>query len=125
LTNLVGNAYKFTERGHIKISARPIKKRNDSLLVKIDVEDTGIGIAKEKRHLIFDEFTQAEEDTEKKYGGTGLGLTISKKMAHLLEGDLFLESKENTGSTFTLQIPLKITSTKDVLNKKQEVDKIK
>lgn len=125
LTNLVGNAYKFTEKGYIKISARPIKKRNDSLLVKIDVEDTGIGIAREKRHLIFDEFTQAGDDIEKKYGGTGLGLTISKKMAHLLHGDLFLESKENNGSTFTLQIPLKITSPKEVLNKKQEPDKIR
>src|SRR5690606_7879408 len=106
-------------------SAQPIKKRDGSLLVKIDVEDTGIGIAKEKRHLIFDEFTQAEDDIEKKYGGTGLGLTISKKMAHLLEGDLFLESKENNGSTFTLQVPLRAVSTKEILNKKQEADKIK
>src|SRR5690606_37228904 len=65
------------------------------------------------------------EDIEKKYGGTGLGLTISKKMAHLLQGDLFLDSKEHNGSTFTLQIPLKTASTKEVLNKKQEADKIK
>ena len=114
LTNLIGNAYKFTEKGHIKISAKTIKKENNIPLVSITVEDTGIGIRKEKQSIIFKEFTQAEENTEKKYGGTGLGLTISKKLAQLLNGDLFLESSENMGSKFTLQFPLKISKNKEV-----------
>lgn len=109
LTNLIGNAFKFTDKGHVKITAGFIQKKDNSLLVNIDVEDTGIGIKEEKQSLIFDEFTQAEDTIEKKYGGTGLGLTISMKLAQLLNGNLFLESTENIGSTFTLKIPLKFS----------------
>ncbi|MGS0525368.1 ATP-binding protein [Zobellia nedashkovskayae] len=75
----------------------------------MQVADTGIGIAKDKQHLIFREFTQAKKTTEKKFGGHGLGLTISKKLAELLKGKLTLESKLGAGSTFTLQLPLEIT----------------
>ena len=78
-------------------------------MAKISVSDTGIGIAKNKQHLIFKEFTQAEKDTEKKFGGYGLGLTISRKLAELLKGKLTLESVVGKGSTFTLALPLEIT----------------
>lgn len=122
LTNLIGNAYKFTEKGHVKITARGIKKNENLLVAQIDVEDTGIGIKKEKQSLIFDEFTQAEDSIEKNYGGTGLGLTISMKLAQLLNGKLFLESSENIGSTFTLQIPLKFSSHKS-LNQPKTISK--
>ena len=90
LTNLIGNAFKFTEEGHVKISASVTKHSRKLMHTKIEIEDTGIGIAKEKQHLIFNEFTQADRATEKKFGGYGLGLTISKKLTELLNGSLHL-----------------------------------
>lgn len=109
LTNLLGNAFKFTENGHIKVSAKVEKGSGKNILAAIAVNDSGIGIAKEKQRLIFKEFTQADSNTDKKFGGHGLGLTISKKLAELLKGDLTLESKIGEGSTFNLQLPLEIT----------------
>lgn len=109
LTNLIGNAFKFTEEGHIKISAKTIKSKGKLVRVQIEITDTGVGIAKEKQHLIFNEFTQAENNTNKKFGGYGLGLTISKKLTELLNGSLKLDSKLEEGSTFTIQLPLEIT----------------
>ncbi|MGS2741471.1 ATP-binding response regulator [Sinomicrobium sp. M5D2P17] len=108
LTNLIGNAYKFTEKGHILIKAGVLEKYGNTYRVRIDVQDTGIGIRKDKQEIIFNEFTQAESAIEKKYGGTGLGLTISKKLATLLNGTLELSSTEGKGSTFTLKLPLQI-----------------
>ncbi|WP_194528914.1 hybrid sensor histidine kinase/response regulator [Zobellia roscoffensis] len=109
LTNLMGNAFKFTEEGEIRITATAAKGKDKAISAKIQVSDTGIGIAKEKQHLIFKEFTQADNDTDKKFGGHGLGLTISKKLAELLKGKLTLESKLGSGSTFSLQLPLEVT----------------
>ncbi len=108
LTNLIGNAFKFTEEGSIKIQARTLGK-GKNIKAKIDVIDTGIGIPKDKQKTIFKEFTQADDTTEKKFGGYGLGLTISKKLTELLGGALTLESEVGKGSTFSLEIPLKIT----------------
>ncbi len=118
LTNLIGNAFKFTDDGHIKISASAKPKRGKSIVLKIDVSDTGIGIPKEKQRLIFKEFSQADENTDKKYGGHGLGLTISKKLAELLKGSLNLTSTVGEGSTFSLELPLQIT--KKVQNKEAQ-----
>ena len=109
LTNLLGNAFKFTEEGTITVRAKTLSGPSKSVTLKIDVIDTGIGIPKEKQHLIFKEFTQADRATEKKFGGYGLGLTISKKLAELLKGSLQLESAEGLGSTFTFQVPLEVT----------------
>lgn len=109
LTNLIGNAFKFTEEGYIEISAKTKSKRGKAVVLQIDVTDSGIGIAKEKQQLIFKEFSQAESNTDKKYGGYGLGLTISKKLAELLKGSLSLESAVGKGSTFSLELPLQIT----------------
>lgn len=103
LSNIIGNAYKFTENGFIKIDAE-ISKSN---LLIIKIEDSGIGIAKEKQQLIFEEFTQADDNIEKKYGGTGLGLTISKKIIEILGGKLILKSEIGKGSLFEIQLPLK------------------
>lgn len=105
LTNLVGNAFKFTQKGYVKVSAH-LEEKEGNNWVKIRVKDTGIGIKPEKQELIFQEFAQASDSTEKKYGGYGLGLTISKKLTELLDGTLHLESVENQGSTFTLRIPV-------------------
>lgn len=109
LTNLIDNAFKFTEKGYIKISAKGAKSKGKLIQAHIEITDTGIGIAKDKQHLIFNEFTQAESTTDRKFGGYGLGLTISKKLTELLGGSLNLESKINEGSSFTIQIPLEIT----------------
>ena len=106
LTNLIGNAFKFTEDGHIKITGTSISRKRKNFIARIDVSDTGIGIPKEKQYLIFKEFTQADSDTDKKFGGHGLGLTISKKLVELLRGKLTLQSSPKKGSTFSIQLPL-------------------
>ena len=104
LTNLIGNAYKFTTDGSISISTKP---NFDNSAVVISITDTGIGIAEDKQQLIFEEFTQADETVDKRFGGTGLGLTISKRIAEILGGRLSVTSSVGKGSTFTLEFPLK------------------
>lgn len=105
--NLLGNAYKFTDKGSITVTGAIVDhKKSKNLILRI--ADTGIGISKEKQKLIFKEFTQAENDTDKKYGGYGLGLTITKKLTELLGGTIVLESDIHKGSTFTLEIPVEI-----------------
>ncbi|TDT41875.1 signal transduction histidine kinase [Maribacter spongiicola] len=105
ISNLLGNAFKFTEKGCITLTGRV----TESKVLILKITDTGIGISKEKQELIFKEFTQAESDTDKKYGGYGLGLTITKKLTELLEGKILLESEINKGSTFTLHIPIEFS----------------
>ena len=92
LYNLISNAFKFTEQGtvHIQADARPLNE--DEYEIGIAVTDTGIGIKKEQQKHIFKEFTQANDEISKRYGGTGLGLHISQKLAHLLRGAIYLES---------------------------------
>ncbi len=104
VSNLLGNAYKFTDKGSITLTGTILNNKT----LKLQIDDTGIGISKEKQELIFKEFTQAENDTDKKYGGYGLGLTITKKLTELLEGSILLESEINKGSTFTLEIPIEL-----------------
>ncbi|KAF2512137.1 response regulator [Flavobacterium zhairuonense] len=103
LTNIIGNAYKFTEDGYIRISAF-LTEKND--FFAISIEDTGIGIEKGNQKLVFEEFAQANENIEKKYGGTGLGLFICQKIISILGGSLQLESIFGQGSTFEIQLPL-------------------
>ena len=100
LTNLISNAIKFTQEGSVEVSA----KIEDGS-IEVSVLDTGIGIAKNKQKAVFKEFTQAHSGIEKKFGGTGLGLTIAKKMLRLLDGKITLDSEENKGSIFTITIP--------------------
>jgi len=100
LTNLISNAIKFTQEGSVEVMA----KIEDEKII-ISVIDTGIGIAKNKQKAVFKEFTQAHSGIEKKFGGTGLGLTIAKKMLRLLKGKITLDSEENEGSIFTITIP--------------------
>lgn len=106
LYNLLGNAYKFTKEGSITTTILLVA--NQSKLA-IAVTDTGIGIAKAKQELIFQEFQQAEDDIEAKFGGSGLGLHISRKLANLMGGTLQVSSTPGTGSTFTLTLPAKFT----------------
>src|SRR6218665_288767 len=100
LTNLISNAIKFTQRGSVEVVAK-LESNN----IIIAVIDTGIGIAKEEQAAVFKEFTQAHPGIEKKFGGTGLGLTIAKRLLEMLHGSIALESVENQGSIFTISIP--------------------
>jgi CheY-like chemotaxis protein/HAMP domain-containing protein len=115
LKNFIGNAMKFTEQGgEVELAIYPVtsrpKFRSEYLreqtdIVAFAVRDTGIGIAKEKQDVVFEAFQQADTSTTRKYGGTGLGLTISKELATLLGGEVVLESEPGKGSTFTLYLP--------------------
>ena len=102
ILNLLSNAAKFTPQGKISLSARREGEEN----LCISVADTGIGISPEALPRIFKEFEQADTTTTRKYGGTGLGLTISRSLARLLGGDLTAASIPGEGSTFTLTIPI-------------------
>lgn len=104
LTNIIGNAYKFTPEGYIKINATFNSSKNTAL---ISIEDSGIGIEKESQNLVFEEFAQANETIEKKYGGTGLGLAISKKIIALLGGQLYLKNSSKKGSCFEISLPIR------------------
>ncbi len=104
LINLVGNAIKFTENGHVYVNVS-MEKTDDGALIRFDVEDTGIGISKDKLETIFESFTQADGSTTRKYGGTGLGLTITRQLSRLLGGGLTVKSRPGKGSVFSLTIP--------------------
>lgn len=115
LVNLMGNAIKFTREGEILVSlvrVGDIRQQQEKLYLDIEmaVRDTGIGISKEKINKVFESFTQADSSTTRKYGGTGLGLTISKNLAELMHGSLTVTSELNRGSTFTLRITLEVAN---------------
>lgn len=122
ISNLLGNAYKFTDKGSITLTGKVIEKNMFNHLI-LQISDTGIGISKEKQELIFKEFTQAENDTDKKYGGYGLGLTITKKLTELLGGTIFLDSEIDKGSTFILEIPVEFGAESDPLPKEKVISK--
>jgi CheY-like chemotaxis protein/HPt (histidine-containing phosphotransfer) domain-containing protein/anti-sigma regulatory factor (Ser/Thr protein kinase) len=103
LVNLLGNALKFTAAGKIHLRIRA-EKNGDSNVICAEVIDTGIGLEADQLSRLFQPFTQAEESTTRKFGGTGLGLTISQQLAHLLCGEIEVKSEAGVGSTFTLRI---------------------
>ncbi|MBF0328783.1 MAG: response regulator [Nitrospirae bacterium] len=107
--NLIGNAIKFTHKGSILVSVNCGARANDTehgCNVIFSVKDTGIGIDSSDHEIIFDRFTQADSSITRKYGGTGLGLTISKKLVSLMGGKIWVESSIGTGSTFNVELPL-------------------
>jgi len=106
LINLVGNAIKFTQKGEVVLRVQVESKTNSGYLLRFIVVDTGIGIAKEKLELIFDPFSQADTSTTRKYGGTGLGLTISNRLVAMMGGKFSVESEIGKGSQFHFTIPL-------------------
>ncbi len=127
LKNLLSNAFKFTEKGEVKLriyEANQNWKRgnnpgldNAKRVVAFEIRDTGIGISKDKQNIIFEPFQQAEGSTSRKYGGTGLGLSISMGLADLLGGSIELDSEVGIGSAFTLYLP--IDSTPSALRKEK------
>ena len=105
LNNLVSNAIKFTESGLVSIHVKLLKQGGEHLDVAFEVRDTGIGISKDKIPTIFNSFTQATSDTTRKFGGTGLGLTICKRLVELQNGTITVTSRQDVGSKFTFTLP--------------------
>ncbi|MDT8448415.1 MAG: ATP-binding protein [bacterium] len=106
LVNLMSNSLKFTSEGQISLYIAPVGEMGPNQLVEFAVADTGIGIPQERQEAIFESFAQASGSTTRKYGGTGLGLTISKRLVQLMGGEIWLESAEGVGSTFFFTLPL-------------------
>ena len=106
LINLVGNALKFTERGSITVHVSQQSETNARIRLKFSIRDTGLGIAPEAQSRIFESFTQADQSTTRRFGGTGLGTTIAKQLAELMGGRIGLESALGLGSTFWFEVDL-------------------
>ena len=106
ITNLAGNAVKFTADGYVLIAVEYEGQEEGRVRMRISVTDTGIGIAPDKIGALFEKFTQADSSTTRKYGGTGLGLAISKQLVELMEGSIHVESHLGEGSTFSFTLPL-------------------
>ncbi len=108
LKNLLGNAFKFTERGLVELKIEKLELNNGLVKLRFSVSDTGIGIPIKKQKDIFDSFVQADYNTSRLYGGTGLGLTISKKILSFMNSDLSLNSNPGKGSNFAFDLNLKL-----------------
>lgn len=106
MTNLIGNAIKFTSKGSVRVRITEQKLEGSEREILLAVEDDGIGIPADRLSSIFDSFTQADGSTTRNFGGTGLGLTISRTLSELMGGSLSVESTEGNGSTFTVRLPL-------------------
>ncbi|HKE00311.1 MAG TPA: response regulator [Planctomycetota bacterium] len=105
LGNLVANAVKFTPRGEVRVDARTIAARGESVVIEVAVTDTGIGIPKDRQEAIFEAFTQGDGSTTRKYGGTGLGLTIARRLTGLMGGRISVSSEPGKGSRFAAEVP--------------------
>jgi len=110
IVNLVGNAIKFTEQGNIVVDAKIENQSSDAVQLHICVSDTGIGIPPEKHELIFESFAQADGSTTRRFGGTGLGLTISRRIVELMGGRIWLESAAGEGSNFHFTARFELSS---------------
>ncbi len=109
VVNLLGNAIKFTERGEVVLTVElRACAHADAMELRFAVRDTGIGIAPEKLERIFEAFAQADGSTARRYGGTGLGLTISRRLVELMGGHIAVASTPGQGSIFSFTVPLKI-----------------
>lgn len=107
LTNLLTNSIKFTSDGYVKMSTRVMSDLNDTTVIEFTVEDTGIGIEEEVKKRLFKPFSQADSSTARRFGGTGLGLTICKNLVDLMRGEIELVSKLDAGTTAIFHIPFK------------------
>jgi signal transduction histidine kinase/CheY-like chemotaxis protein len=113
LNNLVSNAFKFTQQGVVKIEITTVSTEGNNITLEFKVSDTGIGIDEDRLDHIFDSFVQADKKTKRLYGGTGLGLTISKKLVELQGGNISVNSVLGKGSEFNIQLGFKKSDSKD------------
>jgi len=123
MVNLLGNAVKFTEEGKVKLEVIVKRRSGTKGLLTVHVTDTGIGIPDDKKNLIFEAFTQADASMTRRFGGTGLGLTLSKQIVELMGGKIWFESEEGVGSTFSFSIPVKVLARKSKPSAVQEKEK--
>jgi signal transduction histidine kinase len=107
-SNLIGNAIKFTQRGRVDVVVRCAEQKSGAASIVLAVRDTGIGIPADKLDLVFEKFTQADGSMTRRYGGTGLGLTLVKQLVEIMGGALDVESREGVGSTFTVALRLRL-----------------
>ena len=119
LTNLISNAIKFTDQGEIYVSISSMKIANYQYEIRFTVKDSGIGIPDSKKHRLFQAFTQLDASINRSYGGTGLGLVISKRLAELMGGKMWMESKVNHGSTFYFTIVVEASELQSKLYQQQ------
>ena len=109
LFNLLSNACKFTEAGTVSLTVRPEwKPARSTRLMVFEVTDTGIGMTDEQMGRLFQEFSQADASTARRYGGTGLGLALSRRLCRMMGGDVTLASTPGRGSTFTVRLPVEV-----------------
>lgn len=114
LINLANNAVKFTETGQIVVKIRLEKLNTEQAVLRFSVIDSGIGMTKEQQKKLFQSFSQADTSTTRKYGGTGLGLTISKRLAQLMGGDVWVQSERGVGSTFSFDVCFGLQAQQDI-----------
>ena len=119
LFNLIGNAIKFTDQGSVDIHATYILLENNLAEIKIDVQDTGVGMSSDVQDQLFKPFAQADTSITRRFGGTGLGLAISRKLAELMGGSIELTSEEGVGSTFSFMITVPVSESKTILARSQ------
>ena len=109
LNNLLGNAVKFTTQGHILLRMQRIEQQDDRIFLQVSVTDTGIGMTPEQAGRLFTPFEQADTSTTRRFGGTGLGLAICKRLVEMMGGEISIQSRPDTGSTFTFTLPVGIS----------------
>jgi CheY-like chemotaxis protein len=113
LLNLLGNAIKFTQSGEVSLRVEPEADSSIATALRFTISDTGIGISDEKLGQVFERFTQADSSTTRRFGGSGLGLTISKRLVELMGGRIWVESEVGAGSMFAFAVPFEIWATAD------------
>jgi len=124
ITNIIGNGIKYTDKGSVKVSCT-LKEENDEWLCLVRVEDTGIGIAKGNLGKIFDKFTQVDASSTRRKGGSGLGLTITRDLVHLMHGDIGVTSELNKGSVFTVYLPFGVVRPEDLKKFEQTPERVR
>ena len=114
LTNIIGNAIKFTKEGAVSLVIETLKESDKSIKLRFRIKDTGIGIKKETQEKLFEAFAQADTSITRQFGGTGLGLTITKQLVDMMDGTISINSQENVGSEFVIEITFKKSSVESI-----------
>lgn len=125
LNNLISNAVKFTEEGGVVVGVHVLNKHDKRVRLQFNVADTGIGISEEKKEDVFESFAQEETHTTRRFGGTGLGLTISKKLVEMQNGNIYLDSKKGRGSIFTVVLDFEVADSADRPSNSSKQDQLR